>query len=163
MSGCPWLLQLTQERCTISYGCHEHLLGAWKTRNLLSDRFSLSVSVSLPPFPFILTTLLYINGLFFPLIFVACMYIYTHTYTHISKSNLFSPYSVTCFQGWLFGVALLFPGRTTESTPSVRQLLVVLWLGLRPCGLLECSLGCSLVSSLFDSPLGRHVGETWWV
>lgn len=69
---------------------------------------------------------------------------------------------VVSFQGWPFGtgepVGVIFLGRATS--PGFTQLTVVLCVELRPLGLFWIQFGMFIVSSLFSSCLGDHVGET---
>lgn len=72
---------------------------------------------------------------------------------------------VLCFQGCSFctrqPVSVFSPGEGHLSGSQLYALLpVVLCVEFRPVGFSPCSVACPLVSSLFNSCLGSHVGET---
>lgn len=113
-----------------------------------------------------LSTLLQILGLFF-FISCCCLYVCICTYIYIPKNNLLKSCTVllVCmFSGltvWHWTINGCAPPRGGPlPAPSCPQLPIVLCVGLRPNGSIPIQFGMSIVSDLFGSRLGGHVGET---
>lgn len=74
-----------------------------------------------------------------------------YIYTYISKHHLLILYNVICIHVFMDGHSVLdnqslcsSPGKTTVSSPIILMLSVVLFVGLRFCGLSPTHLACLL-------------------
>ena len=100
----------------------------------------------------------------FSLMVIACMYVFAYTYIFLNITYwshiMLLVRMISGLTVWHWATNWCALPRGGPPAPSFPQLPIDLCVGLRPSGIIPIQFGVCIVSNLFSSCLGGHVGET---